>query len=102
MDAVLMFGFVTGFFTVVALLYRRELRTGFPVLAVSIGASAVYGFMQGAWPLGFILLTMTSLEFLSWWRVPATPVQPRAAIPRLTQVSLCDRDARISRMFEQR
>ncbi len=55
-DGIAMFGFVTGFLTLVVLGYRSRLRTRFPVLAVCLECCAVYGFLSSDWMLGFCLM----------------------------------------------
>jgi hypothetical protein len=99
MDNVMVFGFVTGFFTVVGLIYRRELRSTLPALAILLSASALYGFLQGAWPLGCVLLVMTGSEVSQWWRGDETSEPLHHPRPHRHFVSLQKPEARMTKLF---
>ena len=53
LDEVSLFGFLSGFFTLVLIGYRQQLRTRLPVITVGMVCCAAYAFLAGAWPAGF-------------------------------------------------
>lgn len=50
------------------LFYALERRSPFFVLAFAAGcvASAIYGFLQGAWPFGAVELVWSGVAFRRW------------------------------------
>jgi len=69
MDPLTLFGSVT----VVAMLVFYALEERSPIwrllFALSCAASSVYGFLQGAWPIGFVEIAWTVIALQRWWRV---------------------------------
>lgn len=92
-DGIAMFGFVTGFLTLVVLGYRSRLRTRFPVLAVCLECCAVYGFLSSDWMLGFCLSALGISEFSRGRSTP--PVGGR----QQEMLRDSDSESRITRMF---
>ena len=86
MDALTLFGSVT----VVAMLVFYALEERNPVwrlwFAGSCLASSLYGFLQGAWPIGFVELAWTAIALHRWRLVMQArqqlPVAPHSAPPR--------------------
>jgi hypothetical protein len=94
-NGIAIFGFVSGFFTLVLLGYRRELKSNLPVIAVGLACCGVYGFLAGAWPLGFVLIALTASEIRRWRRV-SQPMQRRVVS---TPAVASEHESRIHRMF---
>jgi len=68
-DRVMLLGFLSAFFTMVFYLNRNQTRAAMAALAICLAGTAVYGFMQGAWPLGSIQAIWCILTFrqaLNW------------------------------------
>jgi predicted branched-subunit amino acid permease len=99
MDGMLVFGFCIAFTTVVFLTYRREIKTRVPVLAVLLGASAAYGFLQGAWPLGLLLCGLAGREVWCWWRGLDRVDQSPQARKLSHRLAVHVPESRMSRMF---
>jgi hypothetical protein len=99
LDGVMVFGFIVAFLTLVCLLYRHDFKTRFPLLPILFSGSAAYGFLVGAWPLGFVLCAVAIGEFRQWWKRPVSIDQPRnVAKMRIEKpVNVCE--SRMSRMF---
>jgi len=99
MDRIMTFGFLSGFFTLVFLGYRNRLKSRLPVIPVSLACCAVYGFLQGAWPLGFCLIAITAGEVRRWLRA-GDAIQPRyKAFGADQPVILPGTESRLTRMF---
>jgi hypothetical protein len=69
--------------TVVLVFYALHKRSGWPMLA-AIAASAagsIYGFAEGAWPVGAIEAVWAAIVARKWWalgaRVPDTGMKSR-------------------------
>ncbi len=60
-----------GLFAVSAMLicYALEKRSAWFILAfaVSCALSSVYGFLQGAWPFGFVEAVWFGVALRRWW-----------------------------------
>jgi hypothetical protein len=54
LDSVMLFGFISAFATGVSYLYRRNSRAAMLTFAASLAATGVYGFIEGARPLGIL------------------------------------------------
>ena len=80
MDGLTLFGSVT----VVAMLVFYALEERNPVwrlwFAASCLASSVYGFLQGAWPIGFVELAWTAIA-LHRWRLVMQARQSQLSVP---------------------
>ncbi len=99
MDAVSVFGFMSAFVTCVLVGYRRHLRTRLPVIAVSIGCCAMYGFLEGIWPLGSVLTLMTFIELRnrrSEFRVSSVAYSALREVPIRNSIRC---ESRMTRMF---
>ncbi|MSQ62184.1 MAG: hypothetical protein EXR43_06395 [Dehalococcoidia bacterium] len=66
MDALTLFGAVVV--SVMLLFYTLEDRAAIYAFAFSIAcmASAAYGFLQGAWPLGVVEIVWAGVAFRRW------------------------------------
>jgi hypothetical protein len=60
LNTVMLFGFLSVVAAAVCYLYRHDSRAAMFTFAASLAATGVYGFLEGAWPLG-ILETMWAL-----------------------------------------
>ena len=93
------FGFISGFCTIVAIGYRQQLRTRFPVLSLCIACCAIYGFLAGIWTVGFVLLALAGNELRSrLWRArikSCSLEQPQHVDPCTFVVNV----SRVERMF---
>src|SRR5580658_9924734 len=69
MDVVAVFGFFAAFLTLVVALHHTRRAT--LLMAVCLTALAIYGFMVGAWPAGFVLLALSAGRVARWRRWPA-------------------------------
>jgi len=87
------FGFVSGFFTLVLPGYRHDLKTRWPVIAVGLACCGIYAFLAGVWPLGFVLIALTAAEFR---RRPGTR-RPRFISEKRSMAM--EQESRIHRMF---
>jgi hypothetical protein len=54
------------------LCYALEKRSPWFIFgfAVSCGLGAVYGFLQGAWPFGFVEVIWSIVAARRWWLTP--------------------------------
>lgn len=76
---------LTGFLAMVALLgcrahegQGRRFTLGCAIAGV---AAAVYGFVQGAWPLGIVEAVWAAGALRRWWRAPVDQAAERSARP---------------------
>jgi hypothetical protein len=99
MDEVSVLGFGTAFVTLVLLLYRREIKTRWPVLGLLYGILAGYTFWVGAWPVGFVLISLAVVEFSRGCNGVESPEQLRVAEFSGRQFAVRDCESRLSRMF---
>jgi hypothetical protein len=95
MDVVSVFGFLTAFFTLVAALHHRQARAFVLMLAIGLAGLSVYGFLQGAWPVGFVN-GYFSVAIFSRWRRSRKIFIP---IPSARALRPLVSPARMSRMF---
>src|SRR5580704_4347105 len=68
MDQLMVFGFFAAFLTLVVGLYARQSRLGLATFAACLTATAVYGFMQGAWPIAIVQAAWAAVVFGRSWR----------------------------------
>jgi hypothetical protein len=54
LDHVMLFGFLSVFAAGVCYLHRHDSRAAMLTFAASLAATGVYGFLEGAWPLGIL------------------------------------------------
>jgi len=94
MDRLMVFGFLAAFATLVVGLHVRQSRSALAAFAVCLTATAVYGFMQGAWPLGFVQGVWAATAFVRWWQGKKVPARVDA-LRRQIRVD----ESRMSRMF---
>jgi hypothetical protein len=55
MDRVMVFGFLAAFATLVIGPHARQSRSTLAAFTACLAAIALYAFLQGAWPIGFVL-----------------------------------------------
>jgi hypothetical protein len=101
MDVVSVFGFVSGFFTLVLIGHRHQLQTRLPVIVIGMACCAAYGFLAGAWPVGFVLIAITASEFRRWAKSPGIPAGRRDASSHRTAGSRIEFDPRIEQRIER-
>lgn len=67
MSALDLFGFVSA--SLMLIFYALEHRAPAYVLAFAVTCltSGVYGFLQGAWPLGCVEVIWTGVALRRWW-----------------------------------
>jgi hypothetical protein len=99
MDRIMAFGFFFSFVTVVLLGYRRQLRTCLPVIPVSLSCCMLYGFLAGAWPLGFCLLAISAAETGRWWKQIRVTSPARVRFDAEVMTRVLESESRITRMF---
>jgi predicted membrane-bound dolichyl-phosphate-mannose-protein mannosyltransferase len=99
MDGVAVFGFLSGFFTLVLLGYRHQLRTRLPVIALGMACCGMYGILAGAYSAGIVLIALTASEFRRWWDTPARPQVPTVVTGAAIYSTRIECESRISRMF---
>jgi hypothetical protein len=104
LDSLMLFGFLSVFLTLVFYINQHHSRANGIAFALCLAATAVYGFMQGAWPLGMIQTAwcaMTVKRFFKPTRKSTEYRQPRLVrVERI--VNPIDMESRISRMFGPR
>jgi hypothetical protein len=63
LDVLMLFGFLSAFLAIVFLIERHQTRSALFPLAACLAATAVYGFLQSAWPLGIIQMVWAAMTF---------------------------------------
>jgi membrane-anchored protein YejM (alkaline phosphatase superfamily) len=101
MDVLAVSGFLVSVLTLLFWMHRRQSTKVVLALAVSLTAMSIYGFLQGAWPLGIILCVWSAAAFRQWYEgkevLPLSkPMTGRAA---QSKVGTIDFESRINRMF---
>jgi hypothetical protein len=101
LDGVMLLGFLSAFFTMAFYINRHQSRSMMVALALSLAATAMYGFLQGAWPLGFIQAVWSVMTLRQSFKprtnrksTPRRRWQYANATPRPYEM-----ESRISRMF---
>jgi hypothetical protein len=95
LDGLMFFGFLSAFFTLAFYFSRHCSRSCMVAFAISLASTAVYGFLQGAWPLGAIQIAWCAITL---WQL-LKPGSGRAwSRPRRWRVVQATPE-RISRMF---
>jgi hypothetical protein len=97
LDGLMLFGFVSAFFTLAFYLVRQEARSTMVGFGVCLAATAIYGILQGAWPLGAIQAVWSATTFWHSFdaRYSRMPNRRRAQLMRVAP-------DRITRMFGPR
>ena len=95
LDALLLFGFMAAFFALACYPYRHHSRSMMLALAVFLAATAAYGFLQGAWPLGIIQAAWSAATFRNAFKTRRIRTPNRHQRPGAMQVS----SERLTRMF---
>jgi hypothetical protein len=73
MDALAIFGLLSV--SAMLLFYALEPRGQHYVLAFAAACalSGIYGFLQGAWPFGFVETVWTAVAFRRWAKIRSSP-----------------------------
>jgi hypothetical protein len=85
---------MTAILTLLFFLHQRQSRKAVLGLAICLAAMSLYGFLQGAWPLGMIELVWSTATLVRWHAgrglaAPANLVRPARPVAQL----------RLSRLF---
>jgi len=94
LDGLMLFGFMAAFLTLVAGIYARQSRPGLAAFGACLTATAVYGFMQGAWPIAIVQAAWAAAVFTRSLQAKNTV---RTTAPRRRR--LYTDESRMSRMF---
>jgi hypothetical protein len=54
LDHLMLFGFLSAFAAAACCIYRHESRNSMFAFAAALAAASVYGFLDGAWPMGIL------------------------------------------------
>ncbi len=67
MDALTLFGLISV--TLMLVFYAMENRSHWFVLAFAVACAlgSLYGFLQGAWPFGFVEAIWSLVALRRWW-----------------------------------
>ncbi|MDP9175839.1 MAG: hypothetical protein M3O30_18530 [Planctomycetota bacterium] len=100
LDGLMLFGFFMSIVALVCWGYERESKSFVMGLGVSLGALAVYAFLQGAWPLGILVAAWSVATVRRWWREKfVSRHKNRAAWLMDAAPEKWTHESRISRMF---
>jgi hypothetical protein len=66
MDVLMVCGFLTAILTLLLWMHQGRSRAAAMWLAICLAAMAVFGFLSGAWPLGFIIAAWSASAFSRW------------------------------------
>jgi len=94
LDRLMLFGFLAAFLTLVIGLYARQSRPGLAAFGACLAATALYGFMQGAWPIAIVQAAWAAVVFGRSWQ---SNMIVRPAAPRRQRIFVDE--SRMSRMF---
>ena len=89
LDVVMLLGFLAVLFTLLCFLERRRSRVARFGLGLALLLTAVFGFAQGAWPLGLLHLGWAGVAFARWW-TSAKESRPAKTIQRITHARRAD------------
>jgi hypothetical protein len=95
LDGMMLFGFLMSVFTLVVFLHQQQFGGALPLLAVCLGAMAVYGFVQGELATG-VLVGLWSCATLRHWRRQRILLADKAEASEATDWA---EESRITRMF---
>jgi hypothetical protein len=105
LDVLMLFGFLSAFLTLVFFIHQRESRACVLALAVCLMATAVYGFLQGAFALAILQSVWAIATICRWHKEKSISGSPRHLsryFSRRMSGSLPRRwesESRFSRMF---
>ena len=66
LDVVMLFGFLISILTLLIWMHPVPSRLNTLAFAVSLAGLAVYGFLQGAWPLGIVAMIWSGAALMRW------------------------------------
>jgi hypothetical protein len=99
MDVLMVFGFFSMFLALVFLLHQHRSRSAMLGLSACLFATSIYGFLQGAWPLGVTQLAWAGLTLYRWQqKQPQQEVRRTGAFLWLPLP--LDTESRMSAVFE--
>lgn len=101
LDTLMLFGFLAAFLTLVFYLNRHQSKATMTALAVSLAGTALYGFLQGAWPLGLLQATWSAIAIRRSFMPRSNRTASRQLVSEETETmpSPLESESRISRMF---
>lgn len=76
MSALSLFGFAAVAFTLVCYVLEERARGWILGFAAGCAMSAVYGFLQGAWPFGVVEVVWTIVAMRRWRRASTASTAP--------------------------
>ena len=99
MDSLMLFGFLSTFFTLVFFIYQHESRSTLRMFAICLAVTAIYGFLEGSWALGIVVAIWSIVTFRR--SSEARPILERKVQRRVVMKlpDAVDSESRISRMF---
>jgi hypothetical protein len=101
LDSLMLFGFLSAFLALVFYLNRHQSKATMAALAVCLAATAAYGFLQGAWPLGVMQTVWSAMALRQLFKPGSDRMasqRPRQQLAESMPYSL-ENESRISRMF---
>jgi hypothetical protein len=101
LDVLMLVGFLGSILTLLFWMHQRQSRSRVAALAVCLAGMAIYGFLQGAWPLG-IIECVWSVSAFQRWRHKTVVHKPNTRglwVLAESRPRLWDNESRISRMF---
>jgi hypothetical protein len=101
LDSLMLFGFLSAFLTLVFYLNRHQSKAIMAALAVCLAGTALYGFLQGAWPLGLLQATWSAIALRRSFTPRSNRTVSRQTLCEVTEAmsSPLESESRISRMF---
>jgi hypothetical protein len=100
-DALAVTGFLGSILTLLFWMHQRQSRSCVAGLSICLAVMAIYGFMQGAWPLGILESVWSVSAFQQWRRKKVLRGQTGKFfwLTRESRRSTWHTESRISRMF---
>jgi hypothetical protein len=74
LDVVMLFGFFISILTLLIWMHPAPSRLNTLAFAVSLAGLAIYGFLQGAWPLGIVAMIWSAAALMRWRRWKGIPM----------------------------
>jgi hypothetical protein len=100
LDVLMTTGFLCAFLATVFFIYQRESSAFVLFLSVSLAVLSFYGFLQGAWPLGWIAIIWSVSTLRRWRKITKTNRHHRPGLPRKLAWAHTDYElSRVGRMF---
>jgi hypothetical protein len=98
MDVLMVCGFMTAILTFLLWMYQGRSKAAGMALAICLAAMAVFGFLAGAWPLGFVVIAWSGSVFARWRKQSGAPDEEmeRSAVRVLASPGLWHNESRIT------